>query len=356
MAPVATELNPCRPACGHGTLPAVSSRGRESTNPADAWLPEGVEPATPDDGESSGDAGAKSEPTKKRRARRRSAAQSQWLADPAAPPPPVEEKARVEEKAPTEESAPVEPARAAKAAEPEPNGDRQETPKPPPAKPSGPSAEERKLRKRVEQLEDEVASARKDLSAIESGGPKLRASQRLEKAQQTIKEQKEEREELAKRIRDLQSELQRESKRADAELKQRVAEREAKLTEDFAARESELSEQIATLTAQLESTKGELADAKKAKPRATRRRATKASAKPAARRRAASSRSNGELDVNEASFEELRNLGLSVTQSARLIAYRDVRGGYKSLDELDDIPGLSEATKVELRGRLTLGR
>ena len=51
----------------------------------------------------------------------------------------------------------------------------------------------------------------------------------------------------------------------------------------------------------------------------------------------------------------LRELGLSVTQSARLIAYRDVRGGYESLDEIDDVPGLSEKTRDELKDRLKLG-
>ena len=66
-------------------------------------------------------------------------------------------------------------------------------------------------------------------------------------------------------------------------------------------------------------------------------------------------RRNGKLDLNEASFEELRELGLSVTQSARLIAYRDVRGGYESLDEIDDVPGLSEKTRDELKDRLKLG-
>jgi DNA uptake protein ComE-like DNA-binding protein len=44
-----------------------------------------------------------------------------------------------------------------------------------------------------------------------------------------------------------------------------------------------------------------------------------------------------------------------VTQSARLIAYRDVRGGYESLDEIDDVPGLSEKTRGELKDRLKLG-
>jgi competence protein ComEA len=121
---------------------------------------------------------------------------------------------------------------------------------------------------------------------------------------------------------------------------------------------------VATLTARLEGAEADLAAAKKAKAkpkakpksRTTRRRTTGArTAKPATRRRPAASRADGTLNVNEATFEELRGLGLSVTQSARLIAYRDVRGGFKSLDELDDIPGLPEATKKDLRDQLNLG-
>jgi competence protein ComEA len=64
---------------------------------------------------------------------------------------------------------------------------------------------------------------------------------------------------------------------------------------------------------------------------------------------------NGRLDLNAATFEELRGLGLSVTQSARLLAYRDTCGGYRSLDELGEVPGLPKATRAELRSRLKLG-
>jgi DNA uptake protein ComE-like DNA-binding protein len=60
------------------------------------------------------------------------------------------------------------------------------------------------------------------------------------------------------------------------------------------------------------------------------------------------------LNVNDASFEELRKLGLSVTQSARLIAYRDLRGGYESLNELDEVPGLPREVRRELKARLAL--
>jgi DNA uptake protein ComE-like DNA-binding protein len=36
-----------------------------------------------------------------------------------------------------------------------------------------------------------------------------------------------------------------------------------------------------------------------------------------------------------------------------VIAYRDTRGGFDSLDELDDIPGLPKETRGTLKGLLT---
>lgn len=79
--------------------------------------------------------------------------------------------------------------------------------------------------------------------------------------------------------------------------------------------------------------------------------------KPKAPARTAGTRKRGkggQLDLNAATFEELRGLGLSVTLSARLIAYRDVRDGYESLDELNGIPGLSKETLGEIREQLKL--
>jgi hypothetical protein len=37
-----------------------------------------------------------------------------------------------------------------------------------------------------------------------------------------------------------------------------------------------------------------------------------------------------------------------------MIAYRDVRKGFESLDEINEIPGLPKETRAELRNRLTL--
>lgn len=111
-----------------------------------------------------------------------------------------------------------------------------------------------------------------------------------------------------------------------------------------------------------------------------RRRAIRRGAeKPAARRRAARQRrshgSNGDrrspshaagptrnrpwtapiglIDINEATYEELRSLQLSTTQSRRLLAYRRRIQGFSSLNELDAIPGFPSVVLDQLKQRLS---
>jgi hypothetical protein len=60
----------------------------------------------------------------------------------------------------------------------------------------------------------------------------------------------------------------------------------------------------------------------------------------------------GELiDLNAASFDDLRGLGLSVTQAARLIARRDAVNGFSSPDEVAELPGFPKAQLSELLSR-----
>jgi DNA uptake protein ComE-like DNA-binding protein len=59
--------------------------------------------------------------------------------------------------------------------------------------------------------------------------------------------------------------------------------------------------------------------------------------------------------LNRISFEQLRDLGLSVTQAAGLLARRDTRGGFASLDDLDDLAGFSRELIERLKRRLSLG-
>jgi DNA uptake protein ComE-like DNA-binding protein len=60
------------------------------------------------------------------------------------------------------------------------------------------------------------------------------------------------------------------------------------------------------------------------------------------------------VNVNEASYDQLRKLGLSVTQTGRVLAARDEAGGFKSLDELDGIPGFPRSFLSELKTKLTV--
>ena len=63
-------------------------------------------------------------------------------------------------------------------------------------------------------------------------------------------------------------------------------------------------------------------------------------------------RRGGPLDVNKASFEQFRELGMSVTEATRVIAYRERRNGFQSVDDLDAVPGLSKKL-TKIRDQLT---
>jgi len=170
-------------------------------------------------------------------------------------------------------------------------------------------------------------------------------SKKLQQAKQALEEQRQANSDLAKRIRDLQTELRVQAKDARSELAQALKERDAEAKTQLREAEAAAAERISELEAAL-------AEAKKATASRSREKSGGRATKSTTARRTAASK--GKLELNEAKFEELRDLGLSVTQSARLIAYRDVRGGYESLDELDNVPGLPRETLADLRARLTV--
>ena len=64
------------------------------------------------------------------------------------------------------------------------------------------------------------------------------------------------------------------------------------------------------------------------------------------RRRAAK---DPRLNLNQASFAELRSLNLTTTQSHRLLAYRKRVGGYESLEQLDEVPGFPNEVRERLK-------
>jgi hypothetical protein len=114
--------------------------------------------------------------------------------------------------------------------------------------------------------------------------------------------------------------------------------------------EARAAERFASITAGM-------ASKLKAEPRAAFRRGAaprvasgRAAAKPVAPgrdgRRGAG---DGRLDLNQASFAELRSLNLSVTQSHRLLAYGKRVGGYESIEQLDDVPGFPREVRERLK-------
>jgi DNA uptake protein ComE-like DNA-binding protein len=58
-------------------------------------------------------------------------------------------------------------------------------------------------------------------------------------------------------------------------------------------------------------------------------------------------------ELNGATYERLRSLGLSVTQARRVLAHRERSGGFRSVDDLDRIPGFPRAVLEELKQALT---
>lgn len=297
-------------------------------------------------------------------------------------------------------SAKAEPAKAEPAKAEPAQTETEETPAPEPPREEGLTEVVAELEARVKSLEgrvkeearradreakraDEQAAkaaelAEKPEASDESG--KRGDGKRLKEAKQALQQHREENAELAGRLRDLQTDLRMQAKQAKAEvakaLKERDADAKRQLQEATADAEKRMRELEADLTGQFQAREAELrgrideleaalAEEKK-RPRAKKTAASRARKSGARSRTAAGGRAakstrprrgevkNGELELNAAKFEELRELGLSVTQSARLIAYRDVRGGYESLDELDNIPGFSKGTLADLRSRLTL--
>jgi DivIVA domain-containing protein len=84
---------------------------------------------------------------------------------------------------------------------------------------------------------------------------------------------------------------------------------------------------------------------KPARPRpSSKRGATKA-------RRATSGRRKRRVDINEATFVELRGVGLGVSGAARLLALREIRGEFTSLDVLEELE-LPASTVTKVRSRL----
>jgi DNA uptake protein ComE-like DNA-binding protein len=64
--------------------------------------------------------------------------------------------------------------------------------------------------------------------------------------------------------------------------------------------------------------------------------------------------SGDRTNVNRATFEQLRDVGFSVTQATRVITYREREDGFESLDDLANVPGMPREFLGEVKPKLTL--
>src|SRR3954447_5903298 len=60
------------------------------------------------------------------------------------------------------------------------------------------------------------------------------------------------------------------------------------------------------------------------------------------------------VSLSSATFDDLRELGLSVTQAKRILDFRDRLGGFDSVEDLDYVPGFPRSLLGELKSRVTL--
>ena len=61
------------------------------------------------------------------------------------------------------------------------------------------------------------------------------------------------------------------------------------------------------------------------------------------------------LDINRATKEEIDALPGWQGRGHELVRYREERGGFTSLRELEEVPGLTGKVTDEIRARLTIG-
>ena len=233
-------------------------------------------------------------------------------------------------------------------------------PAPPPADPAPPAAEtdrqalraaaEREALARLDQSDQGGAPApsRADRENEPRGPTRDELIARLQRAEEYLEERRSAEEKLARELVETEDRLaarQRDTESALREMLDRIgeAERRARSAEDRARWAVEKAS-AGPPVRQAEAGLG-------AAPVPPAESASEASGPGAERDRPAGS--DEPLSINSATYEDLRTLGLSVTQTGRVLAHRERGGGFRSLDDLDEIPGFEagflEVLKVRLR-------
>jgi DNA uptake protein ComE-like DNA-binding protein len=64
---------------------------------------------------------------------------------------------------------------------------------------------------------------------------------------------------------------------------------------------------------------------------------------------------NGDaINLQTASYEDLRELGMSITQAKRVLDFRERNGAFNSVDDLDRVPGFSRDTLIAVKQKLVV--
>lgn len=62
---------------------------------------------------------------------------------------------------------------------------------------------------------------------------------------------------------------------------------------------------------------------------------------------------SGKIDLNHATAEQLQTLpGIGEVLSARIVAYREAHGGFTSITELLEVPGIGEKTFAKIQNQI----
>ncbi|WP_105200696.1 MULTISPECIES: ComEA family DNA-binding protein [unclassified Pseudoalteromonas] len=65
--------------------------------------------------------------------------------------------------------------------------------------------------------------------------------------------------------------------------------------------------------------------------------------------------SHAKVSLNQATAEQLQTLpGIGPAKAKAIIDYRDKNGGFKSIEQLDDVPGIGERLMAELKEKVSL--
>jgi DNA uptake protein ComE-like DNA-binding protein len=250
----------------------------------------------------------------------------------------------------------------------EPPGARSAAKAPPAPAPQPPSSEApdalAAAEARLKETEERLHQAQARAQQAEDRGEQLTTN--LEALKRRLDERaKETEEQIAKELSRREAWLAQELERREAQLEEELNVHEAELVKELRREASQSKSELAMKVtaraadaeAELEQLRTDLAEAKKAiaerEKEAERVRdaaAREADAAKEAREKLKAQQATpqrpkrepppGKVDLNDADFETFRSLGLSVTQSARVIAQREQRRGFNSLDELDEVWGM----------------